>query len=77
MRDDVDCVLLAVSGPVVQEVVDVHFELLQLILLHVRNVVLQFLQCGQLHVGHHAPLLVKSPHDTGSQTSHNSEEEDM
>lgn len=65
--------LLAVTGPVVQEVVDVHFELLQLILLHVSNVVLQLLQCGQLHVRHHAPFFVKAPHDAGYQADHKKE----
>lgn len=69
MWDVVDCVLLAVSRPVVQEVVDVHFELLKLILLHVSDVVLQLLQCGQLRVRHHAPLLVKAPQDAGHQTA--------
>lgn len=70
MWDVVNGVLLAVTRPVVQEVVDVHFELLHLILLHVGNVVLQLLQRGQLHVRHHAPLFVKAPHDAGHQADH-------
>lgn len=68
MRDIVNGVLLAGPGPVVQEVVDVHFELLQLVLLHVGNVILQLLQRGQLHVRHHAALFVQTPHDACHQT---------
>lgn len=73
MWDNINRVLLAGTGPIVQEVVDVHFEILQLILLHVRNVVLQLLQCGQLHVRHHAAILVKAPQNAGHQTEHKKE----
>lgn len=69
MGDDFNCVLLAVPWPIVKEVVDVNFEFLQLVLWHVSHVVLQFLQCGQLHIRHHASLLVQSPHDAGHQTT--------
>lgn len=80
MRDDINCVLLAGSRPVVKEVVDVNFEFLQLVLLHVSNVILQLLQCCQLHIRHHTTLLVQSPHDARHQTTdtiNNKGEKDM
>jgi len=60
-------VLLAVAGPVVQKVVDVHFEILELVLGHVGHVVLQLVHGGQLGVRHHAALLVQAPYDVRCQ----------
>lgn len=70
MGDFFNPVLLAGPGPVVHKIVDVHFEVLQIILFHVLDVVLQLVQRGQLHVRHDAPVLVEAPQDAGHQTDH-------
>lgn len=72
--DVIDCVLLAATGPVVQEVVNVHFQLLQVVFWHVGDVVLQLVQRGQLHVRDHAPLLVEAPQDASHQTERTEEQ---
>ena len=70
MKSVINAVLLAAAGPVIQEVVDVHFEVLQIVLRHVSNVILQLLQCYHLRVRHHAPIFVKAPQDASPQTDH-------
>lgn len=68
MRDAVHRVRFAGARPEVEEIVYVDFEVLQVVAGDVTDVVLQLVQGGQLHVRHHAALLIQTPQDTGGET---------
>lgn len=67
--DAVNIVLLACSRPEIQEIMDIYFELLQINFRDVWYMVFQVIQCSQLEVWDHTPILIKTPYDTSSKSS--------